>query len=66
MNYQNKKDDSIGLWSKSNEHGDFWSPGKPQNIGGQNYWINMYPVESDNPKAPEFKLSIKPAQPRQG
>lgn len=51
-----------GLWRKDTNDGYKFAPGKPVEIGGVKYWLDMFPVQSDNPNSPEFQVYLKPCE----
>ena len=56
-----EKTNTCGLWKKSGQYGDYYS-GKVRMDTGKEYWVNLYKNISDNEKAPEFKISLKPCE----
>jgi hypothetical protein len=54
------------LWEKQLEDGIKYSPGKPVEIAGVKYWLDVYPKNSSTPNAPAFDVYLKPAESREG
>jgi len=49
-----------GLWARESTKGNKYYSALVE-INGVNYWVNLFRVDSSNPKAPDLSLMIKKA-----
>ena len=53
----------IGLWEGETKTGvKVWKVGKPQEINGKKFWVNLYKNGSTNPNAPQLNLVLDEAE----
>lgn len=50
-----------GLWAKEGKYGDYFT-GLIKTDSGKEYWVNLYKNESENPKAPVYRLKLNAAE----
>ena len=61
MTYEPKPGEyEASLWPEDGQRGKYWKQGRPMEIlEPGKYWVNLYPNNSENSAAPEFRLKLK-------